>query len=139
VLAWGGALTVLAVGAGVLTEFAYVLTAERLLLVAARAGAMEATLPRATYESVTAVIERRLAGNPRLAGELHISLAQNGSLVQQRFHRGDGDRFDVSAWAPKSAAVPDWLRRFTFWRSETQIQVHANRQVPGRKLPLLKT
>ena len=45
VLAWAGALAVLAIAAGVLTEFAYVLAAERTLTVAARAGAMEATLP----------------------------------------------------------------------------------------------
>src|SRR4051794_11703013 len=36
VLAWVGALAVLAAGAGVLTEFAYVLAAERALSVAAR-------------------------------------------------------------------------------------------------------
>src|SRR5437764_1142099 len=64
VLAWAGALAVLATGAGVLTEFAYVLAAERTLSVAARAGAMEATLPRATYQSVTAAVDGRLNQYP---------------------------------------------------------------------------
>src|SRR3954465_13357830 len=59
VLAWIGALAVIAVAAGALTEFSYMLAAEHALLVAARAGAMEATLPRATYQSVTAAVDRR--------------------------------------------------------------------------------
>src|SRR4051812_7046983 len=67
VLAWAGALAVITIAFGILTEFAYVLAAERTLSVAARAGAMEATLPRATYQSVMMTVDRRLTQYPLLA------------------------------------------------------------------------
>ena len=100
VLAWAGALAVLAIAAGVLTEFAYVLAAERTLSVAARAGAMEATLPRATYQSVTAAVDRRLNQYPLLAKQLQLSLLQNGTLVQSQFRQHDGDRFAITLSGP---------------------------------------
>jgi hypothetical protein len=134
VLAWAGAVATLAVASSVLLEFAYLLAAERTLSVAARAGAMEATLPRATYRSVTAAIDRRLIQYPSLARHLHLSLLQNGSLVQSQFRQCDGDRISISISAPSSCALPDWLRRFTFWQVNSQIQATAERCVPGRKL-----
>lgn len=136
VLAWAGALAVTAIAAGVLIEFAYMLAAERTLSVAARAGAMEATLPRATYQSVTAAVDRRLNQYPLLAKQLHLSLLQNGTLVQSQFRQHDGDRFAITLSGPSSAAVPDWLRTLMFWRGESEIQAHAERQLPGRKLAL---
>ena len=134
VLAWAGALAVLAIAAGVLIEFAYVLAAERALSIAARAGAMEATLPRATYQSVTAAVDRRLNQYPLLAKQLHLSLLQNGTLVQTQLRQHEGDRFAITLSGPSSAAVPDWLRTLMFWRGESAIQAHAEQQLPGRKL-----
>ena len=68
---------------------------------AARAGAMEATLPRATYQSVTAAVDRRLNQYPLLAKQLHVSLLQNGTLVQSQFRQHEGDRFRRHAFGPK--------------------------------------
>jgi hypothetical protein len=134
VLAWAGSVAVLTIAAGVLTEFAYVLGAERTLSVAARAGAMEATLPRATYQSVTATVDRRLIHYPLLAKQLHVSILQNGALVQSQFHKREGDFFAITLSGPSSSAVPEWLRTLMFWRGESAIQAHAERQLPGRKL-----
>src|SRR5690242_2578311 len=56
VLVWAGGIAVLTFAATVVVEFAYVFAAERALSIAAKAGAIEATLPRATYQSVTAAV-----------------------------------------------------------------------------------
>src|SRR4051812_48282723 len=115
-LAWAGALAVLAIAVGVLTEFAYVLAAERTLSIAARAGAREATLPRATYQSITAAVDRRLVQYPDLAKQLHLSLRQNGALVRPGFRQHESDLFAITLSGPTSSAVPDWLRTLMFWR-----------------------
>lgn len=134
VLQWAGALTVLGVAASVLTQFAYLVAAEHTLNVAARAGAAEAMLPRATYQSISAAVERRLASYPQLSGQLELSVLQNGSPIGGRFRTGDGDRFSVTLTAPTSAVIPGWLRRLSFWRGDTPINAQAERQLPGRKL-----
>jgi hypothetical protein len=134
VIAWAGALAVLVVAASVLIEFAYVLAAERALSNAARAGAMEATLPRATYQSITAIIDRRLSQYPVLAKQLHLSLLQNDSLVQSQFRPHEGDRVAITLSGPSSSAIPVWLRTLTSWRGESVIHAHAEQQLPGRKL-----
>jgi hypothetical protein len=137
VLAWAAAFAAIAVTACVLMEFAYVAGAEHALFVAARAGATEATLPRATYESVTAAIERRLVSQPLLHDQLSLIFAQNGDLVQQSYFRQrGGDRFAVTLSAPSRAALPDWLRALSFWREDSRISAHAQQKLPGRKLPL---
>jgi hypothetical protein len=135
VLAWAGALAVLAIATGVLTQFAYVVADERALLIAARAGAMEATLPRATYQSVTAAVDRRLSQYPSLASQLHLSLFQNGTPVQSYFRQRDGDRFAITLSVPGDSAVPGWVRNLAFWRSNgSLLQAHAEQVIPGRKL-----
>jgi hypothetical protein len=134
VMTWALAFVVLAFAASTLIEFVYVLTVEHTLRVAARAGAMEATLPRATCQSVTATVERRLRHYPLMNKQLHLSLTQNGSLVQTQFRQNSGDRFAVTLWAPHSAAMPDWLRIVMFWRGDSRIQAHAEQQMPGRKI-----
>lgn len=134
VLAWAGALAVFAIAAGMLIEFAYVLAAERTLEIAARAGAMEATLPRATYQSVAAVIDRRMNNYSGLAKQLRFSLLQNGELVQSQFRQREGDRFTIMLSGPGGAAVPWWLRTLMFWRGEWAIHAYAERQLPRRKL-----
>jgi hypothetical protein len=134
VLAWAGAFAVLAIASGVLIEFGYVLAAERTLSVAARAGVMEATLPRATYQSVTAGVDRRLTQYPLLAKQLHLSLLQNGTLVHSQFRQHAGDQFAITLSAPGSLAVPGWVRTLMFWRGESEIHARAERQLPSRKL-----
>ncbi len=94
VLQWAAVAAVLGFAASVLVEFAYLVSAEHALNVAARAGAVEATLPRATVQSITAVVERRLAGYPELSGQLQLNLVQNGMPVGERFRGGRRPDFD---------------------------------------------
>jgi hypothetical protein len=136
VLAWGAALAAIVAMAGVLLEFACVAAAEHSLIVAAQAGAMEATLPRASYQSVTAAIERRLVSQPLLTEQLSVTFVKNGDLVQQPyFGQSGGDRFAVTLSVPNNAALPSWLRAISIWRGDCNITVHAEQKLPGRKLP----
>ena len=134
VFAWAGAITVIGLAATVLVEFACVLAAEHTLSIAARAGALEATLPRATYQSITATVERRLNNYPLLKKQLRRSLLQNCAQVQSQFRPRAGDEFAIAISAPSSGAVPNWLRAVSLWRPESDIQARAERQLPGRKL-----
>jgi len=134
VLKWAAALAVLGVAGSVLLQFTRLLAAERRLWVAARAGVLEATLPRATPDTVTAVIDRRLAAYPLLS-QLRITLTQNDSPVGKLIRARDGDRFAVTLEAPLRAFMPRWLSAVSYG-SERRIQAHANRQMPGRTLVL---
>lgn len=139
VLGWTGALGVLALVAGLLSEFACLASAQHSLAIAAQAGAVEATLPRATYQSIAATVERRLAGNPALAKQALLTLSQNSVPVQTRFRQREGDRMTVSLSAPSSAGVPAWLHRFSFWRADSRIQAQAEQIIPGQKLAVLRS
>jgi hypothetical protein len=139
VLGWAGALGVLAIVAGLLTEFACLVSARHALAIAARAGAVEATLPRATYQSITAPVERRLTGSPALATQVLLTLSQNAVPVQTQFRQREGDRIVVSLSAPGIAGVPTWLRLFSFWNARSRIQAQAEQVIPARKLAILRT
>ena len=73
---------------------------------------MEATLPRATYQSVTAAVDRRLNQYPMLATQMHLSLLQNGALVQSQFRQHDGDRFAVMLSGPSSRGSSEMAPHF---------------------------
>lgn len=139
VLGWAGALGVLVITAASLVEFACRASATHTLSIAARAGAIEATLPRATYQSIAATIERRLARYPTFVNQVALTLSQNGESVQTRFRRREGDRLAVALSAPGRASVPTWLQRFSFWRTDSRIHAEAEQIVPGRKLALLRS
>jgi hypothetical protein len=134
VLQWAAALAVLTFATCILTEFAYLMAAEYKLTLAARAGVLEATLPRASYRSVTAAIERRLTDYPLLLRQLQLTFTQNGSPAPRQFGQSEGDRFSIMLVAPNSAVLPEWLRTIMFWRTESRIQAHAEMQLPGRRL-----
>lgn len=122
VLGWAASCAVIALTSCVVLEFAYLATAEHSLTVAARAGAMEATLPRASYQTVTAAIERRLVSQPVLLEQLSVTFAKNGHPVQQPyFGQSGGDRFAVTLSVANTAAVPDWLRALSIWRGDSKI------------------
>jgi hypothetical protein len=133
-LAWGAAVAVVAVAGSVLIQLAYVLAAEHALSIAAHAGAMEATLPRATPQSVTASVERRLARYPSLVKQLQLTLLQNDSPARSPLRQHEGDRFSVTLSAPSSSAVPEWLRSLAMWQRDADIQAQAEKLVPGRML-----
>ena len=81
VLLWAAALTVLVMAASMLAQFGYLIAAENALNVAAQAGVMEATLPRSTYQSVTATVRRRLEEQPHFSEHITLTLLQNGKHV----------------------------------------------------------
>jgi hypothetical protein len=134
VLCWAGAIAVLACATSVLTQFAFTVAAENALNAAARAAAVEATLPRATYQTIWETVERRLASYPDLAQQLQFSLLQNGTPAGGRFRAAAGDRITVELSAPTFSALPDWLRRISFRQEQAPIHGRAERDVPGRKL-----
>ena len=114
VLKWAVALAVLFVAASILTEFGCCLAAEHALSRAARAGALEATLPRATYETVVESVSRRLTGYSLSRGELRLHVLQNGAPVRGRFEVSPGDEFAVTVSLPTSFKNIEilWVPRF---------------------------
>jgi hypothetical protein len=134
VLQRAAATAVLTCVATILVRFAYVVAGEHALHEAAQAAALEATLPRATYHTIWAIVERRLADYPELGRQLQFSLLQNDTSVSERFRAGAGDRIAIFISAPASAVLPDWLRRLSCWQKQRPISGRAEREVPGRKL-----
>jgi hypothetical protein len=132
VLRWAAALAVLWLSACVLAEFAYSLGAEHTLARAAQAGALEATMPRATYRSVVETINRRIAMRDRWAAQLTISVDRNGAAVGGPIRAAGGDRMEVTIVVPARAVLPPWLSFLPFQTGESEIEVRAERDVPGR-------
>ncbi|HEX4413887.1 MAG TPA: hypothetical protein VH107_09695 [Lacipirellulaceae bacterium] len=134
VLKWGAAVSVIAVAASQLIAFAYICQGEHALDSAARAGASESILPRATYETISAAIERRLATCLQLGSQLQVTILQNGRPIGQRFRIGEDDRISVIISAPASAMTPSWLAKLPLWRGDVLISARADRTMPSRKL-----
>lgn len=134
VFKWAAASAVLFYSFAVLTEFAYSLAAEQLLVRAARAGVLEATLPRATMHSVEQSVWRRLDGDVGSHSDVKIALLQNGTWVSRKLQPHDGGRLALAVTMPARALMPAWLRTLTNWRSNATIQAQAERIMPGRKL-----
>jgi hypothetical protein len=135
VLRWAGALATLLVSIVTLIEFAYDLSAEQTVARAARAAALEATLPRATMNSVAETVRRRLGRLAERSEDWNLSVLQNdlpvGAIVRPR----EGDFFSVTVAAANRAHLPWWLRRLTFWKDGSLIEVRARQRMPGRGLP----
>jgi hypothetical protein len=132
VLRWAAAFGVLWFAGCVLTEFACCLAAERTLGRAARAGALEATLPRANYQSVVDTVTRRLANRVALSEKLALVVHRNGAAVGGALRTVGGDRIAVTLTVPARAVAPNWLSVLSLRTGESQIEVRAERQVPGR-------
>ncbi len=133
VVRWACAVGVLAWSASLLAEFACALVAEQSLARAARAGAIEATLPRATGQSIHAVVASRLdaAAIPRAGAKMLVS--RNGSPVGGAFRPRPGDRVMVTLSVPASAVLPGWLQAVP-WSGGRPITVRAERELPRRTL-----
>lgn len=134
VLKWTVAIAVLFYSTTVLAEFGYSLGAERLLAHVARAGVVEATLPRATLSTVAQSVERRLAGHVISPSDVKLMLLNNGKWVSRKLQPRGGDRLTVNLSMPAQALMPEWLRALTSWRSNATIHARAERTMPGRQL-----
>jgi hypothetical protein len=133
VLAWSTALAILGFVGCQLIAFSYCLAAERSLARAARSAALEATLPRATYDSVVQIVERRL--EPAIdAGKLLIIVQQDGLTVRDRIQAVADAKLSVTLAVPTRQILPQWLQAVMFWQSDRQIEVRAERRMPGRRL-----
>jgi hypothetical protein len=134
VLRWAAAMAVLFVSGSVLAEFAYCVAAEHTVARAARAGALEATLPRATTKSITESVARRLASFPDAAGQTRLAIQRNGRPILGPMIVQAGDRISVHVTVPSNAVLPRWLRAVKFWHGSAPIEVRAERDVPGRMI-----
>jgi hypothetical protein len=133
VLKWVAAAGVLFVAACTLLRLGCCIAAERSLSHAARAGVLEATLPRATRESVIATIERRLLHRSMSSDALQITIQQNGAPMQRVFQLADQDRVSVALSLPTCAVLPAWLRAVYFWTGDSPLQARAEQRIPGRE------
>jgi hypothetical protein len=133
VLRWAAAIAVIWIAGCVLAEFWCSLTAEHMLARAARAGALEATLPRATHRTVVEAVTRRLA-NRAWTKQMTLSVQQNGTAIGGMIRATGGDRMAVTMVAPARSVLPPWLSFLSFHTNESQIEVRAEREIPGRLL-----
>jgi hypothetical protein len=138
VLKWACTAASLFYAATMLTEFAYSLSAEQLLVRAARAGVLEATLPRATLQSVEQSVKRLLADHVASPSELKIMLCNNRAWVTKKLQPRGGDHLSIALTMPAKALMPNWLRRLTSWRGDAKVEAHAARVMPGRQLSRLE-
>lgn len=138
VLLWATALGMLVVASSILMQFAYCVAAERALGYAARAGAIEATLPRATHESITNVVRRRLEEHAIPTAQLNITVRRNDLPLPRMFRVLDDDRIAVSVAMPTESALPAWLRAVAFGRGEPFIHAVAEQRMPGKQLKLVE-
>ena len=134
VLKWAMAVGVLVVSASQLIEFAYLSVAEHSLNLAARAAAFEATLPRASYESIAAAVDRKLVSYPRLGDKIQLTVLQNGHPITRQVRPGESDRISVTLSAPSSVFTPSWLIKLPRASDDTHLTAHAERTTPSHKL-----
>lgn len=134
VMRWFIALAVLFVASSVLLEFAYCLVAEHTVMRAARAGALEATLPRATTYTISETVARRLADYSSGAEQMSLAIHRNNRPAAGRWIARPGDRISVSVTLPSTAVLPRWLARVKFWHGSPPIEASAERDVPGRMI-----
>jgi len=125
VLKWAGTVAVFALAATILAGFAFQLTAERTLASAAAAGLREAALPRATSESVTAVVRQRLGEGGNLARATTLRLTQNGRPLRGVIQTDSTDQIAISLSAPTRAIVPRWLPVYA-WLSAGIVEWKSN-------------
>jgi hypothetical protein len=134
VLRWAAAFAMLWFAGCILAEFACSLAAEHTLARAARAGALEATLPRASFRSVGKTVKGRLANRAAWAEQITLSVEQNDATVGGAIRAVGGDRMTVTLAVPVRTVVPPWLSAINLRTGESQIEVRAERTVPGRAL-----
>jgi hypothetical protein len=132
ILRWTAALATLFVAAVFLAQFSYCLAAERALSRAARAGALEATLPRATHQSVARAVARHLDG--RRTGGLQLTLQHNGVPVAGVIRACGGDQLAVALALPTLDVLPRWLRGVSFSQTQSHVAARSERRMPGREL-----
>ncbi len=108
-------------------EYSMLIGAERALAAAAREGAQEALLPKASTSSVSAAVERSLARYRWRSQVAVLPPAINGHLAQRRWQVRSGDRCTVSLTVPHAAVVPNWIARLAWFGNSQPLSVSATR------------
>lgn len=126
VLKWAGTVAIHVLAATILASFAFQLTAERTLANAAAAGLREAALPRATSESVAAVVRQQLGRVGISARATTLKFEQNGQPIRGVVRPASGDQFAISLSVPTRMIMPRWLP-MQAWLSSGVVQWHAKR------------
>jgi hypothetical protein len=134
VLKWTAAAAVLFVAVCVLLKLGYCIAAEQALTRAARAAAFEATLPRATRQSIAATVARRLASDSIATNGLQIYIRHSNAPIGRAVRLAEDDQVSVTVSVPANAVLPAWLNAIPF-HGGVSIQAHAKRRVPSRYLP----
>jgi hypothetical protein len=122
VLRWAAAYAVFVVTLALIAAFALQLSAEADLRRAAAAGLREAALPRATYESVVAVVRRQLAARPRLMRGFQLQLAADGASIRGLIPANSASQLSLTLTVPASNALPRLLAPFV---GDSTIRVQA--------------
>jgi hypothetical protein len=135
VLKWAAAATVLFLAACVVLKLGYCIAAEQVLTRVARAAALEATLPRASRESIVATIESRLLSTSIATSGLQIHLQHNNSPIGHVVRLAEDDEVTVAISIPVDAVLPAWLNASPFPFGGVSIQGYAQRSIPSRQLP----
>ena len=134
VLRSASAIAVLCATVTTIAEFGCCLMAEQAATRAVRAGALEATLPRASLASIAASVQRRLGEYPRAIGQSRITVSHNGTPARKGFAPLPDDRIAVTLTVPAEAVLPRWLHRLNFWHDHPPIIATAERRMPGRRI-----
>lgn len=122
VLKWAAGAGVLFFATCALLQLRYCIAAELTLSHAARAGVVEATLPRATLKTIVETIERRLQSHSIPPGMLQIAIQQNDVPMQRVLRLADGYRVSLAISLPIDAVLPAWLRVVNVWTGNASIE-----------------
>jgi hypothetical protein len=132
VLQWAAAVAVLSYGACNLLQAGYCLAAERSLLQAVKAGALEATLPRSTRATVAETVERHLSQQSIASTYATITIRQNDRPIGRAAHFAEGSTVSVSVAIPAADVLPAWLRVVT--GADSLLRATAHRRIPGKHM-----
>jgi hypothetical protein len=136
VLKWPGAIVVLTYGACNLLQASYCLAAERALLQAVKAGALEATLPGSTRSTVAETVQRYLSQQSIATTYAMITIRQNDLLIGRAVHFAEDSVVSVSIAVPAADVLPAWLRTITAHGDDSTLRASAERRIPGKHLPV---
>lgn len=124
VLRWAATFGVLALSSVMLTQFFYCLAAERALARAVQAGALEATLPRATGQTVVKTIDESLQRAGWRPARLQTQILVNSIPMRGALRLQADDRLAIRLRVPTNDALPNWLNAIWPTEAESFIEVH---------------